>query len=309
MKPHMIAFATLAFLITESCAPGISLTRVRPAPHNLGAARRVAVLDLVGPPEALGVVWAELSQQIVGGGWFQLYASPPSMHAAPLPVDPALEGVDPPRPAVPAMPVPADLYVVAHVTRWDYDESRSVEKTWENGKEVHRHFRQGQAAIRLGFQLIDAASGRIVYSRELGASEYGLKKEEGQASASPSDLLRRACAAAVGDFLRTVTPRTTVEKMVLDDSEKSLEEGVALCKKGQLAEAMSSFERVIQESHATSAGATYNLGVLFEAQGEYAKAEERYRQAIGLQPKDIYRDALGDLHRRLAEDRALQQPL
>lgn len=306
MKPHMIAFAALAVLSTEACTPGITLTRVRPAPHNLGAARRVAVLDLVGPPEALGVVWAELSRQIVGDGWFQLYASPPAMRAAPLPGDPAIDGIDPLRPAV---PVPAELYIVAQITRWDSDESRSVEKATENGKEVHRHFRQGHAAIRLDFQLIDAASGRIVYSRELGASEDGPKKEKGQVSASLSDLLRRACATAVADFLRSVTPRTTVEKMVLDDGEKSLEEGVALCKKGQLDAAMSSFERVLEESHATSAGATYNLGVLFEAQGEYAKAEERYRRAIGLQPKDIYRDALGDLHRRMAEDKALQQPL
>lgn len=306
MKPYLTAFTALAVLFTESCAPGISLTRVRPAPHNLGAARRVAVLELVGPPEALGVVWAEMSQQIVGGGWFQLYASPPAMHTALLSVDPALEGVESTRPAV---PVSADLFIVAHVTRWDYDEARSTEKTREDGKEVHRHFRQGHAGTGLDVQLIDAATGRIVYSREVGASEYGPKYEAGHGSTNPADLLRRACAAAVGDFLGTVTPRTTVEKMVLDDSEKSLEEGVALCKSGQLEAAMRSFQRVLDESHATSAGATYNLGVLLEAQGEHAKAEERYRQAIGLQPKDIYRDALDDLHRRMAEDKALRQPL
>lgn len=299
--PRALAFAALASLTASACAPGVYLHRLRPAPHNFGAVRRLAVSEIAGPPEAMGVVWAELSRQITSEGWFQLYAQPPAMRAAPVSM-----GLEPAGMPLTQTEVAAELYVIAQIHRWDLEESTSVEKRMEDGKEVHRRLRQATGTVRLGFQIVDAASNRVVFANEFSGIADGPKVEVRKAGPNPLELLQVACARAIGGFLSRITPSAVVEKMVLDDDEPPLKEGVALCKQGRLEAAMASFQRALEESHETSAGATFNLGVLWEARGEYARAEELYRRALALGSKEIHQNALNDLHRRMAEEKALQ---
>jgi hypothetical protein len=305
-KSLPLAFTALTLLGATACAPGIYLHRLRPAPHNLGAVRRLAVVEVAGPPEATGVVWAALSRQITDGGWFQLYARPAAPPAAAPPMP--LESAGPPQPSPPS-PSEAveELSVVVQVLQWDLDESTSVEKHTQDGKEVHRHFRQATGRVRLGLQVIDAASNEVVFAGEFGGTATGPKVDAREAVPNPFGLMEAAGGEAVGDFLRAITPRTVEEKMVLDADEPSLKAGVALCKDGQLEAAMDAFQRVLDESQGASAGATYNLGVLWEARGQYARAEDLYRRALARSPKALYRDALDDLHRRIAEEAALRR--
>lgn len=292
-----LAVASLAALLSSACSPGIYLKRVRPAPYNLGTTRRAALLSLQGPPVAAGVVSAELSQQILRDGWFELYVTPQPMRP---------DGSF--APEVVRTAAPAEIYLAGQITRWDYDEAEGREKKVENGVEVVHHFRVGHAAVDVNFQVVDAATGRMLAMHEFSGRREGPKVPVHEAR-DPAPLLREACAHAVSSFLASITPTTVLEKMVLDDSEKPLEEGVQLCKKGLLDDAMASFQRALDASKGSSAAATYDLAVLHEARGENAKAEELYRKAIELQPKDLYRDALSALQRRMAEDKLLMQRL
>lgn len=290
-----LALASLAALLSSACSPGIYLKRFRPAPYNLGTTRRAALLKLDGPSEAAGVIAAELSQQMLRDGWFELYVGP-RPEVAP---GQGSEGL---------AAAPAEILLAGQVTRWDHGESVGHESKTENGVKVKHHYRVLNAAVDVNFQVIDSATGRVVAMREYAGRTQGPKVPV-RVAQDAMPLLREACALAVASFLRDITPSTALEKMVLDDSDKLLLEGVALCKKGQLDAAMASFQRVLDASKGASAAATYDLAVLYEARGENAKAEELYRKALALQPKDLYRDALSDLQRRMAEDKALMQHL
>ena len=56
-----------------------------------------------------------------------------------------------------------------------------------------------------------------------------------------------------------------------------------------------------------NAGALYNIGVLLETRGEFEQAAAHYNQAIQIFGKPLYREALENMNRRLAEAQSLNR--
>lgn len=302
-----LAAALAVFALATACSPGIHITRYRPAPYNLGATRKVALLNIQGPPQAMGVVSSELSRQIIRDRYFQLYnTQPQTISVVVLPGATIVQNIDTVRTAV-----PAEVYVSAFVTRWDYAENEVTEEVQaENNVKYLRKLRVPYASVAFQAQVIQAATGRVVVMREYAGHHEGPRYEPGREHprVHPGEVLRHAAARAVDHFLNSITPATVNEKIVLDDEDKAVEPGIELCKKGALDAAMQAFEKVLAQNP-SSAPATYNIAVLLESQGDYARADEMYRKAFGLQPKELYTRALQNMQRRIAEDQSLRQPL
>ncbi|MEW6367875.1 MAG: tetratricopeptide repeat protein [Acidobacteriota bacterium] len=293
----------LALILTD-CAPGMRISRFRPARYNLGATRKLALLNVRGPAEATGVVAAELAEQIVSKGVFELYSRvPQSVEIVIIPGRDVVQNIERVRDLV-----PTEAYIAADVARWEYTEREIEEKVKENDQEVKKKFRVPHAGVAVNFQVIEATSGRLVVLREYTAGQDGQKFEPGKPGPKQADLLRSACSDVVGSFLYDITPRWVTEKIVLDEVDPALKDGVELCKRGMLDEAASSFRNVLQ-TYPGSSGATYNLGVLAEVSGDHALAEEYYRKAIDIDPKPLYQKALQNLQRRVAEEEALKERL
>lgn len=314
-----------AALFATGCAPGIHITRYKPSRHNLGASRSMAVIHIEGPPESTGVVQSELRNAITAGRFFQLQPHVPQ--GIPLAIAPGsnqVYNIEEVRRVT-----PGDVYVRAHVTRWQFLEERIEEAPPEDKKPQHSAGAVGstnqsptytkpqpkvlfvpQARVGIHFQVIDSASGRIVVQDDYSGFVKGDKYDPLTSNRRPvpAPLLHQAARSAIHAFVADVTPRTVTEKIELDDDEDALEPGIEFCKRGLIDDAIRSFQSVL-EKNPNSPGAHYNLGVLFESRGEYAEAERLYRKAYSLKKKSLYIDAINDMRARIRDEQALQRSL
>ncbi|MFN7133647.1 MAG: hypothetical protein ACK4N5_16340, partial [Myxococcales bacterium] len=101
-------------LFAAGCSPGIHITRFKPSRYNLGGSRSVAVVHVEGPPEATGVVHAELADGINRGRFYTHHRNVPAqVHMVVPPGSNQVANIDEIRAIT-----PGDVYIRAHVTRW-----------------------------------------------------------------------------------------------------------------------------------------------------------------------------------------------
>lgn len=303
MRTLGMAVMVIGALLSEACAPGIKVTRLQPARHNLGATRKVAVLEVDGNPMAVTQLTTELQRAIVNAKYYTLINAMNrglsiSVTGAGTRVD--IGGV--------RQQVDADVYLVARVTRWDLVETEKQEERTEQGKKRTVTMVRPEASVRVSFQVVKA-DGQVVVFQDYDGEANGSAWEAGKrVRYSASEIYEGALRKSVGRFLSDITPAQVVEKIELDDGDPSLKAGIALAEDGNLTGAEASWNEALQ-ANPQNAGAIYNLGVVYETRGEFDRAAAAYQQAYQINPKGIYRDAIENLNRRISDAESLQQRL
>ena len=278
-----------------ACAPAMQVTRLAPAYYNLGNTKRVAVLEVNGEGGAVAQVIAALQQRILDDGYYSLIVATNRGAAFTVSTPGGLIEIGQVRRLV-----DADVYVNANVTRYDYLESESDEKRGE--KEVHRY--QPESYVRINFQVVKN-DGRVLVFRDYDGHVSGSKYDEGQKpSGNRSNLLEGAVRGAVSSFTGDITPRRITERIVFDDGDESLKPGIKMAENGDLGGAERAFSTLLS-TNPNNAGAIYNMGVLLETRGEFEQAAQAYSQAIHLLGKALYKEALENMNRRIAEAQSL----
>lgn len=298
---RLLAVGALAALC--ACAPGIRVQRLKPSRYNLGSTQKVAVLEVQGPPIAVSQVTSSLQKEIVNGNYYQLINA--ANRGYTIVVASAGGRVDVSNVS---QQVPADVYVVAQVTRYEVFEEASTEKRTENGRthEVVKVTPKGYAEVN--FQVVKS-DGRVLVMREYGGDYFGSSFVRGTGRPyNPNDLLQRAVREAVEEFVSDVTPRQVVEKIELDDDDEALKPGIRAAEAGDLAGAERAWTEVIRREPNNS-GAIFNLGVLLETRGEFDAAADAYRKALNISHKSLYSEALEDLNERLRDAESLQRQI
>lgn len=303
MSAKAAAGLAAALMLGAACAPGIQVTRLRPARYNLGAARKMAVLRVDGAPDASALVLASLQRAIVNRNYYTL------INAVSRNITIVVPGVGA-RVDVGGVAdrVDADAYVLASVLRCEVEETEREESRTENGRKFTYLSVTPEGKARISFQVVRRDGQVIVmddYSGRSSAPSFDATKRRAY---SRGDLLENAVRSAVDSFMWDVTPRQVVEKIELDESLDALKPGVKAASEGDLRGAESSWNAVLS-GDPNNAGAIYNLGVLQETRGDFDAASASYRRASQLSPKPLYRAALENLERRLREAQSLQQPL
>lgn len=290
-----LALALLA-LVTTACAPGVYVRRLVPAPQNLGTARTLALVQVRG--DVIGVealVAPELKKQVLARKHFVLVDMVPRRLALTIPPRGQRAEV-----SVVTEAAQADYYLVATLT-----ELRQYTTPVVRADET-RHRAEGQA--RLAVELVRADGLSLGMWTAMGTARGPDPfSREAETTAPPTDLPQRAAAVAIGKFLDAITPRFVTEKIVFEDAE-DLRPGIKLAE----AEDFEGAKKLWQELVArvpTHAGAVYNIGVIYEVQGEYEGAKQWYRRAIELNPKrELYLESERALFKRLDDAAKLQQP-
>lgn len=287
--------AAVLFVVTQACAPAMQVTRLAPAYYNLGATKRVAVLEVNGEGRAVAQVIAALQQHILNDGYYSLVVATNRGAAFTVSTPGGMIEIGEVRRLV-----DADVYVNANVTRYDYLETESDEKNGD--KEVHRY--QPESHVRINFQVVKN-DGRVIVFRDYDGNVSGTKYDAGKKpSRTRSALLESAVQCAVNSFTYDITPRRVTERIVFDDDDDSLKPGIKMAENGDLGGAERAFSALLS-SNPNNAGAIYNMGVLLETRGEFEQAGQAYNQAITLLGKGLYKDALENMNRRIAEAQSL----
>jgi hypothetical protein len=289
--------AVLAVFLASACAPGVYVRRLVPAPQNLGTARTLALVAVRGQLIGIeAVVLTELKHQVALRKHFVLTDALPLRLGINVPPRGQLAEV-----AVFRERLDAEYLLVATLTEFN-QFSVPVVRSNET-----RHRAEGTA--RLAMDVVRAGDGKVVNRFELMGRAQGPDpwSKEAETNGQPNDMAQRATRDAVARFLGLITPRFVTEKIVFDDAE-DLRPGIKLAEAEDFAGALKLWQDLVARVP-THAGASYNLAVVYEVQGEYEGAKQWYRRAIELAPKkELYLESERALFKRLEDAARLEQP-
>jgi len=165
---------------------------------------------------------------------------------------------------------------------------------------VDQHVRIRNAVIAVNFQLLDLQKGSMALSKELTENYTSGKliKEESQKIPTDDEIKRTLAAKIVRNFIAGIAPKIFATKRVIEKGTALIDSGAVHAKNGQWKKAEKFWDRALKLTP-TDARVYYNLGLAFEAQGEYDSAERYYKQASLLNTKKkLYQQAIQNLRKR-----------
>lgn len=144
------------------------------------------------------------------------------------------------------------------------------------------------------FQIIDAHTSQLVFSKSLSKSTQDRACQTGGYEYLPDTNLhlRLMQERMVNEFIAIISPtyykidaRVAFKEPEIDlgyEAQKRLEAGIEALKKNNLSQAKKDFETVLSMSHHQSYAATHNLGLIYEAKGDFAMANTLYNKCLTL---------------------------
>jgi tetratricopeptide (TPR) repeat protein len=284
-----------AALFASACAPGVYVRRLVPAPTNLGASRTLALVAVRG--QVIGVeamVAPELLRQAHNRKHFRVLDLVPRRLAFGIP--PRGQRADMTNVLEAAQ---ADYYLIATLTDLRQFNSPVVRA------DQTRYRAEGTARLQMELVRADGLSLGMFAATGTAQGPDPFSKAA-ETEPSPNDLPQRAAARAIDKFLDSITPRFVTEKIVFEAGE-DLKAGIKLAQDEDFEGAKKLWQELVAKNP-NHAGAIYNIGVIYEVQGEYEGAKQWYRRAIELNPKrELYLESERALFKRLDDAARLQQ--
>jgi tetratricopeptide (TPR) repeat protein len=282
------AFVSLAPI--TAFAARVTFTRVIPPPHDLGMARRAAVIYAIGDSQEI-TTFVER---------FIDYAS-----RATLRIDNAVENnqylsaLNDAALRTLRHDHPADVYIGVNAF--------SCSGTQRSGEGSERDA-YGERVRRLRMWVDAACDARLdVYApngRKLFAFRVhgeGMSPRAVSLSEEERDVAyEQAARYAALDAADAITPRIVRESIELDDTAPAFDEGVALITANRLTEAQKLWQSTLRRER-QSAALNFNLSAVCEALGDTKSAEQYLRAAVRLSPTEArYRFGLDSFLQRNA---------
>lgn len=269
--------------------------RLVPAPTNLGASRTLALVMVRG--QVIGVealVAPELLRQAHARRHFRVIDLVPRRLAFAIP--PRGQRAEMSNVLAAAQ---ADYYLIATLTDLRQFNSPVVRA------DQTRYRAEGTARLQVELVRADGLSlGMFAATGNAQGPDPFSKQAETEPP--PTDLPQKATARAIDKFLDSITPRFVTEKIVFEDAE-DLKPGIKLAQEEDFEGAKKAWQDLVAKNP-NHAGASYNIGVIYEVQGEYEGARQWYRRAVELNPKrELYLESERALFKRLEDAARLEQ--
>ena len=147
-------------------------------------------------------------------------------------------------------------------------------------------------------KLVDVATGKIIYSRDLSASANSSGCDDARPAQGGNELLEKTKEAVKKDFRHDIAPYYVTKEISLMDSKEGIESaeardklkrGLEYADKGRMDSACALW-REARSSAPNSYALLYNLGVCAESRGDYDAASVLYKEAaqrLGKANEDI----------------------
>ena len=263
MRATIAVIATLAFGAlfppAASAASRITFDRILPAPHDLGDAKDLAIVNAATNEPLVEKFVDELVRHVDRSGMLTLR----DLRSATGPGD-------------------------AHLDIKTFRCESAVRETEAGIRDV-----DGNRVKVKAFQVDAMCTARIdVLSRVMKplstfyARGQGTSKRVATVTQEERDhTLQDAAKFAAIDAAERITPRRVRESILLDESAPAFAEGMVLIEEERLAEARAIWLKAMQVN-ARSAAIRFNLGALSEAMGDRRAAELHYNAARQLAPKE-----------------------
>ncbi len=287
-----VALGLVVCFDVVGCATTLDVMVSEPAPVNLGAAKRLSVVQSEGRRSAKESVIAMLQANARREGYFQ-FADRSDEGITLRAVDRQAEIVGGKAPQA-----GDEVYVRVDVQGWEAD---SEERESKDSKGVVTTSKVNVGTVILGVT-IGVPSGKAVVNEK----EYVGRSEVDAASLDKDAAIVMAAQNAVHALLADITPRTVRKSIRMDDDDEGQKSIIEVAKKGNLQSAVADMQKYA-DANPTNVVATYNLAVLKDAMGEYVAAIELYNKAAKGSAKAYYDETKAECAARLAAHQALAE--
>jgi hypothetical protein len=296
------AAAVVLVLTIAGCGPSVSVTRLVPPPYNLGPARKLVLVEVVGPGRWRSDASRYFHDAVASGGVFQLE----NATGAGIRLSLLGEGEAARTAKAFRSEWPADVYVgldVSGVTSKMRSKKEKVKAKDGTETERTRYWAEGTCEVEL--TLLDARTGALL-ARYSTDETRTTSRSDSAADGLLRDAEAAAVQAAVAAAVHQFTPRRVSETLPLDDEAPDAKAGIERIEAGDLPGARRLWEATLQRAP-SDARLLYNLGVVSEALGDPKAAGEYYEDAIRLAPGEPkFRRALDSLEQRQRDVEALR---
>lgn len=290
-------------VLVTACGPRVTLTRVAPAPYNLGPVRTLLLVEARGNRTALPRFVTAFASTVNTSGFHQLT----DQRTAGGRLSTLKLGDAAPAARTFRGQWPADVYVGVDLTGCTaLQKTETYREKDKRGTVLIRTRHWAEAECEARVELVDGRTGAELAVVE-AAGRHASGKTEYWSSSAADEALEKAAAEAAAQAVLLFTPRRVAEAIYLEKEAPAAAEGIAKIETGEYAEARSLWERALRIAP-ESAPLNYNLGAVSEALADTSAARIYYQRAIAFAPGEPkYRDALRLLEQRLAEAEALRK--
>lgn len=289
MSKNLVRLAVLsAAVFFTGCAPKLYVRVQQPAPTNLGAAKRMSIVQMEGRRSAKEALVAELMTQAREAAYFQVT----DRTEEGITVKVKGRSVDLTGGSGTAQ-APDEVGMRVDVLDWTANKDT---KTSKDSKGVEKTTTVYKGKVLLGVTSFNGKGKAQLAEKEFSASVEG--KDE-------DDAIKLSAKAAVAALLKEVTP-TYVEKAIrMDGDDEAQKPIIEMAKNGDLAKAIEEGKAALAKNP-NSGPAAFNLAVMLDATGDYEQAMVNYDAALKLGAKDYYTDVRTECAKRAADAAALR---
>lgn len=314
MKGKIWALSAILWAIVVSagagCAPSMMVPVTRPADINLRGINKIAIGEIRG--DGGQVVSDLLTSKLFESGKFEV-VDRANLNRIMQEHSLNLGGaVDEKSAAQLGKLVGAAVLVFGNISTYKYEIKKTYDDPWvdKEGKRHQTFYVKGTAKVTASLQVVGLTTGAVLAAKTISKEmENKNSADNGWPEAPDQDAtVGAAVNATVDTFLKMIAPYTEYVNVTFaknDSKLPELEQGVKFAKAGQWNEAIEQFKAATVKDP-THQGAHYNLGLAYEYNNQFDKAEEALKTANKIESCDKCITEISNVKRLAAERKKLE---
>jgi len=198
----------------------------------------------------------------------------------------------------------AQAFVTGEITSQNYQDhwvrkkrSECVDKKCKEHRDYYVRCMNRTISLSANIQVLAVENSQIIYSDSLSRSDTWERCSDRNNQLPSTAATWQSYADSIArEFVNKIAPKYVYKKITLledpdikysDLQEDALENGIKFVESGRLDKANAIFSQLVFDTQSLSYVATYNLGVVKEAQGEYQEAKKLYSLSDQLQKEPV----------------------
>lgn len=325
--------------IIFSCTPKVYVEALKPAKYDVADIKRVAVFDFDGPRASGKTIAALFTDKLWKTQYFTIIERQEIEKILDEHAFNMSGAVDDSTIAEFGRLLGVDAIIVGNVNSYNLSDKRGTEKVKKkvhtgeyekdkNGKFIYekdifgkKHKKKiykevivdqqyilREATVDLSYRMVEIKTAQIRASDQ-GKKSFSKKFTKNISRIPPKDdILANLSNNVVAQFIPGLTPHRIQLRKTLEKGNDAVNLGIDYAKNGLWDDAIAVWKEEVQ-SRPDNAQAHYNLGLAYEVKGQIERAEQEYRAAMKIKPKDLYMKAVSGIQKRKKEKIKLDKQL